>query len=251
MRRDYYVQCQHIYRYIINYALIQPLLWSLITGYLQANTYFGSSDIVQNTILFSGTIVVTIIIVTYTQAIELLFDFDGDCYVHYQITILSPILVLIERILFSSLMCFLMVAPFYPISKLILQNYIDTSNTNWLLVMAILYFASLCFSAYHTMAACILKSASSIDSLWKRFNAPMIDLGGMWIPWMVMYTFSPILGYLTYLNPLIYVSEGLKQAIVSGPQFFSIALCIPVLLLFTILFTIGAWHFFKKRTDCI
>lgn len=251
LRRDYYVQMQNLQRYIINYVIIQPIVWSLLTGYLQANTYFGSSNITQNTILFSGTIVVTLLVVTFVQALDLLFDFDGDCYIHYQIIVLSPILVLLERILFSSIICFLMVAPFYPISKMILQGYLDTSNTNWALVMLLLYFGSLCCSAYNIMAMCILKTASSTDTLWKRFNAPMIDFGGMWVPWAVIYQFSPILGYITYINPLIYISEGLKQAMIGGPQFLSFSLCIGMLSLFTIMFTLLAWYFFKKRTDCL
>src|SRR5579872_1441120 len=251
MRRDYYVQMQHLSRYIINYAIIQPVVFSLLTGYFQANTYFGSSNITQNTILFSGTIVVTLLVVTFIQALDLLFDFDGERYINYQITILSPILVLIQRILFASLMAFLMVAPFYPISKLVLREYLDTSNTNWLMVMILLYFGSLCCSAYHIAAACALKNAASTDSLWKRLNAPMIDFGGMWVPWIVMYKFSPILGYLSYINPLIYVSEGLKQAIVGGSQFLSISTCIIMLMVFTVFFTAVGWYFFKKRLDCL
>ncbi len=250
-RRDLYVQLQNLKDYVINYAIIQPIIWSVLTGYLQANTYFGSTNIKHNTVLFSGTIVVTLLIITFAQSVELLFDLENTRYIDYQITILAPFLVLIERILFSSLITFCMVAPFYPISKLVLQNYIDTSNTSWLQVILLLYFGSLCCSAYHFMVMCILKSSADLDSLWKRVNAPMIDFGGMWIPWIIMYEFSHTLGYIAYANPLIYVSDGLKQAIVGGPEFFALSVCIPMLLFFTVLFTLGAWYFFKRRTDCL
>lgn len=251
LRRDIYVQMQHISTYLMNYVVIQPLIWSLVTGYLQANTYFGTHNVTQNTILFSGTIVIPLLMVTFINTMELLFDLTSIRYVEFQITILPPVLIIIERILFSSLLTFAMVVPFYPISKLLLNNYLDTSNANWFQIIILLYFGALCCSAYHLMTACIMKNTSQITSLWKRCNSPMIDFGGMWIPWVVMYRFSPTLGYLAYCNPLIYITDGLKQAMIGGPEFMPVLSCIGILCLFTIVFTTGAWYFFKKRTDCL
>ena len=250
-RRDLYIHTKKWQRYLINYTLIYPVIFTFLTSYLQANTYFGEGNSRMGTILASGNIVVMVMVFTFVQNIDLLFDLENKRYIDYQIIILNPLLVLIERILFISLLCFVLVAPYYPIAKLFLPSYIDTSNTNWLGVMLIIYFGSLACSAYHLMATCMLKNANSITSLWKRYNSPMIDFGGMWVPWFILYKFSPMLGTLAYLNPLMYFSDGIKQALIGGPEFFSIAVCIPMLALFSIVFTIIAFFVFKKRVDCL
>ena len=250
-RRDVYVHAQQWQKYLINYTLIYPVIFTFLTSYLQANTYFGEGNARMGTILATGNIVVMVMVFTFVQNIDLLFDLETTKYIDYQIIILNPLLVLIERAFFISVLCFVLVAPYYPIAKLFLPSYLDTSSTNWLNVMLIIYFGSLACSAYHLMATCILKSSNNITSLWKRFNSPMIDFGGMWIPWFILHKFSPLLGALAYLNPLMYFSDGMKQALVGGPEFFSIAVCVPMLFLFSVVFLTVAFFVFKKRVDCL
>ena len=235
----------------INYALIYPTVFAIQTGYLQATSYFGGGDPQINTVLFAGTILLIMMLFTYKQNIELLFDLEQQRYVDYQITLLNPFLVLLERILFTGLYTFLIALPFYPVAGFLLPSLVDLSNANWLHVALILFAGSLCLSAYHLMAACMLKRSSNISSLWNRANNVLITLGGFWIPWYVMYQYSKTLGYLVYLNPAIYLTEGLKGAVTGNPIFLPFGLCLAMLYLFTVLFTGLCWLSFKRRVDCV
>ncbi len=134
---------------------------------------------------------------------------------------------------------------------LLLGNYIDLSHTNWAQVFLILFAGSLCLSAYHLLAAVTLKSSVNIKSLWSRVNGVLISFGGFWIPLYVMQSYSKLLGTLVYLNPCIYLTEGIKGAITGSDQFLPFALCISMLIIFTTLFTGACWFQFKRRTDCL
>jgi hypothetical protein len=249
--RDYIVRKKHLIDNIINYTCIYPVLFGMQTAYFQSNTYFGSNNIMQNTILFAGNIVLVIMIFTYKQNIGLLFDFENKRFIDYQILMLNPFLVLCERILFTGLYSFILMAPFYPISAYIFADYIDMSSTCWWKLYTILLLGSLCMSAYHVFAACLLESSKNITSLWHRANNIMLSFGGFWIPFYVLYAFSPVLGYLAYLNPCIYITEGIKGSITGNPLFIPFHICASMLIAFIVLITVWAWVVFKRRTDCL
>lgn len=249
--RDLYVSSRNISSYIINYVFIYPVVFSLETAYLQANTYFDAVNPQLCTMMFTGYILLIVMIFTYQRNIEILFDLENKRFIDYQITIMHPFLVLFERILFTALFTFVVSLPFYPVAKLILPEYIDVRHTSWPKVIVLLFLGSLCASAYHLLAACVVKKSSNIDSIWSRANIILIDFGGLWIPWLTIYTWSPLVGSLVYLNPLIYLSEGMKGAILGSNEFIGFKICVSMLCFFIVLFTGLCWIAFKRRIDCI
>jgi hypothetical protein len=251
LRRDAYVHYKNLSDYIINFSIIYPTICAICFAYLQTNTYFGTGNAHLGTILFCGNILIVFMIVTYKQTITLLFDLENDRYIDYQITVLSPRLVILERIISTSIFTFFLALPFFPVAKLLLQDNLATSATSWWQVMVILYIGSLCCSAYHQCATLILQHTNQISSLWARVNHFLINFGGFWIPLNTLYAYSWYLGTIAHLNPLIYITEGLRQSIVGGTQFLSFWFCCQMLLLLTVFFTFAAWYQFKKRTDHI
>lgn len=251
MRRDAYIQIQQVGSYIVNYVFIYPIAFSIETAYLQGNTYFTSSDTRMCTLLFCGYILIIIMVFTYKQCIELIFDLENQRFVDYQMSMLNPSLVIIQRIFFTSILTWLISLPFYPVGKLTVPTYIDTSNTSWWRVIILLYLSALGCSAYHMLATLLLKRSADINTIWARANLILIDFGGLWIPWFVLHQYSPIIGYFAYLNPLLYMTEGLKGAILGSSEFLSFPLCILMLIVFSIGLTAASCAVFKKRVDCL
>ena len=251
LRRDAYVHMRNLRLYIVNYTFLYPATFALSFAYLQVNTFFGSGNATLSTVLFSGNILVLIMIITYKETSTLLFDLEANRFIDYQISVLQPRLVIVERIFFTSLLTFAIALPFFPVGKLLLWNYLDTSNASWLQLIIILYLGSLCCSAYHQLAILVLKNSSQITSLWARANNFLMSLGGFFIPWHIQYKYSPLLGNIAYCNPLMYLSEGVRQALVGGPEFLSFTQCALSLFVFSVLFTVLCWHLFKKRVDHI
>lgn len=250
LKRDLYTCKKHLATYIINFAILNTAVASFAFCYLQATTFFGSANTKAATTLFSGSICLALFIISYKKTIPLLYDLDKDRFIDYQISILSPRLVLLEKIVFNSLFTFLLVLPFFPLAKLIVQDRLNTQATSWPLIACILLAGSFACSAYNMFTAVFLKGPNDLTQLWARFNIPMLIMSGF-VPWYLMVTLSPYFGYAMLLNPMIYITEGVRQAFLDDNKFLSIGTCIIALFIITATFTHLAWHFFKKRTDHI
>lgn len=248
--RDIYVYSKKIYANIINYTLLYPFIYAFTFIYLQASIYFQDNSVYMGTLISGGSIMLPMMFLTYNITFALLFDLEQNRFIDYQIILLSPRLVLLERMIFATLFSFVLTVPFFPVAKLLLGPHLDLSNTSWPALIGMLFVGSLCFASYQLLAACILKS-NQIRTFWARVNGLFITFGGFWIPLEVMAKYSAILGICVQFNPALYVTEGIRQAILKSPLFFSIHYCITILLGMSILFTILAWYFFKKRTDHI
>jgi len=250
MYRDFTVRKKKLADNIINYMVLYPVLFGLETAYLQANIYFGTSDIQRNTLFFAGNIIFIMMIFSYNQNLELLFDFENKRFIDYQITILHPFLVMLERIVGTALYTFLIMVPFYPITGFLFSAHVDFSHMRWLPLFTILFLGALCLSTYFILAASLLES-SNLRSLWARVNRPLIFLGGLWVPWYIVHQYSPLFSYCLLLNPCLYISEGVKGAITGDARFIPFWICGGMLIVCNTILMIWCWHAFKKRTDCL
>jgi ABC-type polysaccharide/polyol phosphate export permease len=247
--RDFYIYLKHVPDFAINNVLLYPIIQGLTFLYLQPSIFFGGHNPNVNTMMFIGNILLLMMVLTYKMTIPLLFDLDQNRFIDYQISIMRPHLVLFQRILFTSFATWLLLAPAFPIVQLYFPTYFDTSATSWWKVMLALYCGSLFCAAYHTFMACTLSSPRDIRRLWIRYNQLLFQLGGFSIPWHIVNKASPILGYLTRLNPMMYITEGLRQAFLNDARFFPYWISIGVLLIASWGMTMLAWRSFKKRVD--
>lgn len=251
MQRDAYLYRHRIVQYMTNYAIIYPLLYAFSFGYLQSQIYFQSNNAQLGTVLFCGNFLVVAIVLTFKLSIDLLFDLEGDRAINYQIIILRPQLIIIQRILFTSLFSFVVLLPYFPVAKLFLAHLLITQHASWFKLAIILYLSCLMGAAYNHLAACSLTNSNVIGTFWRRCNMPLFLMGGFWIPWIIMNKVSPILGAITLLNPFLYVTEGIRQTILASPDFLSFGQCVAALIAFSIIFTVLACYFFKKKMDHI
>ncbi len=251
MHRELRVYQEQIPKLLINHSLILPIILSISTAYLQAKSYFGGDARTMSTLIFSGNIIIPLMTTAFALMFSLFFDLQGPKYVTYQMTILSPRLVLLQRLLFGWLLSFTLTILFYPIGKLLLGTQLDTTNTCWPAVFSMLLVSTLFCTSYHLLAAIYITHPRSINTLWARVNGPMLSLGGLFIPLSIMQQFSAVFGKLIYLNPAIFITEGLRQAIIGGDQFLPLSICMSVLISGSIVCFLVTIRLFKKRLDHI
>jgi ABC-type multidrug transport system permease subunit len=218
---------------------------------LQTNILFGSGNERLGTMLFTGNIIVIMMVISYKHTIDLLFDLEHGRFIDYQLMLLNPRLLILERIIFAGFYTCIFSLPFFPVAKICLGSYLETTHTSWLQVIFVIFVGSLCCAAYHQTAALMLKRSNQISTLWARINHILINFGGFWIPLYIFREYSPILGYAVYINPFLYITEGLRRAVLASDEFLSVWLCIGMLAGFTILFIVASWYLFKKRVDHI
>lgn len=251
LKRDAYVSHKQIRKLIVNCCILLPCFYIFTYAYLQANLFFGVRNDLVGTSILVGTVLLVFLILSYNLIISLIFDIEGDRFINYQIGLLSPRLVLLERILFASLLTFLLISPFYPVGKILLGDYFMTTHTSWARVFIMLFLSSFLVCSYHMFITCSLKNSRQIARVWSRCNDPLLIFGGYWIPWHVMNKFSPVLGYITLANPFIYITEGLRQSFLRQADFFEFSTCVIGLIIWTGLFIYGSMYHFKKRMDHI
>lgn len=251
LKRDLYVYYKRIASYALNFVILYPLVSIISYAYLQSKTYFGAHNATQSTIFFAGSILLLILSLTFELTVLLLFDLENERAIDFRMIMLSPRLVLLEHVIFTTLFSFVMMVPFFPITKLCLQNSFDTSNTSWPLLFAVLLLSCLCCSAYNLLVMCALKNSNQLSHLWIRCNLPLLSLGGLWVPWHIMDLYSSTLGTVTLLNPFLYCTEGVRTAIIGSSDFLPIGICLMALTIFSLIFIQVSWFLFKKKVDHI
>lgn len=249
--RDARVFWQRSKQRIFNNGVISPVLLSLCFGYVLPYVAFGEGAGKQATVMFIGNLLWTMFPLAFFFMIDLIFDLEQDRFVDYQMTVLSPRLVLLERIVFSATASFCCILTFFPISKLVMQDRFVIENANWLQVFVLLYLGALLFSSFNLFTQLMLKDSMKMDNLWLRCYYPLLVMGGGMFSWPVMNTLSPILGAITLLNPFIYLADGLREAILGTGEYFSFTLASSVLVGLVIACTLVAFYLFKRRVDHI
>lgn len=249
--RDFYIYAKRINTYIINFVILYPLTYIISFAFIQGQAYFGTNHSAEVTLFFAGNILLLMMSVTFELLISILFDLENTRTIEYRMLILPPRLVLLQQLFFTTLFSFILMIPFFPLSKLILGDIFVSTHTSWPLLMLMVFLSCLCCSAYNLLFSCALKNSRQIVHFWMRINIPLMNFGGFWAPWFIMNEFSPTLGILTQLNPLLYATEGIKQSIIPHKSFFSIGTCCTAIIGFSIICVVLSWYFFKKKVDHI
>jgi len=251
--RDWHCKRKHLGQWIINFTLLYPALYCFCFGYVKPRILFPNNPDTMSTILLMGPVFLMVLIVTFDLSLDLLLDLDEDRFTEYQTLILSPRLYLLERLTFSTLFTFGITAPFMPIAKFILGSHLATPGLSWPQYFLILFTSSLACSAYHICAMCILTKSSQLMSLWTRITFIFSTFGGFWVPRAVLMSFiaeySSWAHYLVFINPFVYITDGLRGATIGGSGFISPLLCALVLVGFTVITMLFAAFFFKRKLD--
>jgi len=252
LRRDIYVALKHINVLGVNFGLIYPFMYAFCFLYVEPRVLFEQTTTLQNgSITFIGQLSLVALILSFHATIPMLFDLIGDRFIDYQCTLINARIVLIERLAFATLFAFCFMMPFFPVAKMLFPDAFLIPHASWLSLAWIVLLSALMTSSLNLMATCLMRGPHQISRLWVRCFEVMLTLGGLLVPWNVIYKTSPILGYIALLNPLVYVSEGARQALLTGPAFFPLWICSAVMIGVTILCTTVACNAFKKRMDHI
>lgn len=247
MHRECKVYQNRIQKYGINYVIIYPILYVICFGYLASQVLFRNNY--GSMFLYIGNLSLLLLSATFSFAVPLLLDIEGDRFIDYQCTLLPSHIIIAIRIVFSALFTFVLACPFFPIAKLLLPSQFIAPQLSWLNVLIMIFLGSLCLSSYSTFAITMIKHRKQTVNFWIRVNFPLLVLGGFWIPYILMKDNFPFLSLVALANPFLYITEGLRNATIGGSQYFSVLLCAVMLLLFSLIFTVLSCNRLKKRMD--
>lgn len=154
-------------------------------------------------------------------------------------------LVALEKVVFSALQSVLSAALVFPIVYLIPATSVVVTVHSWPLLIGILLLASLTAGALGLFLGTVVRP-EQIGLLFSVVLTPVTFLGCVYYPWAALEP-VPWLQVAGLLNPLVYVSEGLRAALTPQLPHMPVWSSLGALLVLLILLTLLGVRGFVRR----
>lgn len=247
LKRDFKVTVLNFTSLLIDSAIIASI-FSLLYGYLLP--IMGMPTVLTGP-LFLGTMVITILSMSFGRTVKIKSDLEFNRFINYQSTLpISKKWLLASYISSFSIDIFISTTPVFLIGMILLRNLI-LFNINFFGLCIVYILALLLFSTFFLLLAFATEWEWFINNTWEKILVPVMHLGGIYFIWSRLNSFSPLLSKFILLNPLIYIIEGLRAGLFDGSEFLPLMYCVPILLFWIILMLILLWQIITKRLDLV
>lgn len=232
---------------------INVSIWSVCTlfvsGYLMQS--FGLSQS-YGAFQFGGIIASIGIFELYSNAITFVSDLEGDRTIAYYLTLPThTATVLCSHVLYyaivGSLISFMSIVP----AKLILWNKLNLLAINWIKLLLFVVLINLFCATLTLLISAFVPSMDKFDTLWLRTLFPLWFLGGFQFSWYSVHSALPMFSYLMLLNPFLYMSEGIRYALLGPDGTISFWLCCLILVIMLVGVAYWSYKRLKKRLDFV
>lgn len=246
LRRDVFVTWRELPAFLAQ-VLLQPLFLLFVFGKVLGSlglTQPGFADL-----LFPGVVALTAFLTAVqTTALPLVIDFSFSKEIEDRLLApTSTVAVALEKMTFSTLRSLVAAAAMFPLGILVLGEIPwRSAGTGW--VVALLVLGALTGSAIGLTLGTLVPP-SKINIVFALALTPLLFTGATQYPWPSLDTLRWF-QVLTALNPLTYVSEGLRGTLTPTTPHLPVALCALVLVGFLALFTAtGVRGFLRRALD--
>ena len=186
-----------------------------------------------------------------SKVTQLIIDMEGDKTILHTLSLPLPSWLVFFQIGLSwSLNSLIISAILFPLGKLFLFFQFDLSAINYLNLLPIAVINNMFFGFFALWITSIIKNMASLGNLFPRIINPLFMFGCFMYSWQTAFTMSPILGYLSLSNPLVYVMEGMRAAILGQDGSLPFWYSFGALTLFTLFFAWDGIRRLQRRLDC-
>jgi len=187
-----------------------------------------------------------------TNVSILISDLLGIQSTSYYLTLPIPQSWIFIRIgLSDAFKSFISTLPMIPIGKLVLWNHVSLSDIAYGKLIISYIVAHLFFGFFGLFLASKTPNLEYITTIKQRIIFPLWFIGCYQFTWDMLYNVNPTIAYINLLNPIVYIMEGMRSAIVSDYALIPYQTCIAMTIIFTFLFGYLGIRGFKKRLDCL
>jgi len=244
LHRDMRVARKELPFFLIRTAL-QPLLFIIVFGFLLPKMGFMRSD-------YTATLLPGILAVSLTfasiQAVALPMVQDFGWTNEIEDRLLAPVptrLIAAEKIVSGVLQGFISAAFVLPAARLIMGPIPGLSFTSFPAVVLIVVLGATAFSALGLLLGTAI-SPQQIGLMFSVIIAPMLFFGCAYYPWSGLSA-VPFMKYAVLINPLVYVAEGMRGALIPGVPHMPLPLSVAALVVIGVIFWILGIRSFERR----
>lgn len=244
LRRDLLVTRREFIGLIIMF-LLQPVLFLLVFAELLPETLLATQEY---KIYVSPGIVSLALFLAGMQSMAIKIGAAFGWTREIDDVVLAPIphpLIAIEKMIIGGLLAVSAMIAIVLLSEPLVTDWPVWHEWRWGLVVAVACMGGLASGAMGVAVGTMVR-ANNVGRVFSLILAPMMFLGGPFYPWVVLENY-PVLKGFALLNPLLYVSEGMRAAM--APDFPTLPLwaCFLGMGVSILLFAWGGILGFRKR----
>ena len=228
-------------------VILQPFFFLFVFGRVLSELGYTTSS--YSHLLFPGIVALTAFLTSLqTTALPLVFDFSYTKEIEDRLLAPMPVSwVALEKLVFAGIRSLIAAVMMFPIGILVLGS-IPWRAAGAPLFILILLLGTLA-GATLGLTLGTLVDANRINIVFALVLTPVLFTGCSQYPWPSLYKLEWF-QWLTTINPLTYVSEGMRAALVPGVPHIRSWVCILMLVVSLVVFgTIGVKGFLRRAID--
>jgi ABC-2 type transport system permease protein len=232
----------------IGRTIMQPLLLIFVFTYVfpKIGQAIGTKPSAFSTLLVGGTIASAMIFQgVQAVALPLVQDFGYTREIEDRVLAPMPVwAVAAEKVAGGAIQALLASLVVFPLALFIPANKVHLS-VHWPYLITLLPLAAVMSAAFGLTIGTRVEPRQ-VPLIFSLLVIPMTFLGAVYYPWRTL-TPLPWLKVAVLVNPLIYMSEGMRVALTNGVPHMAVAVIYLALVAFTVVFLKLGIDGFKKR----
>ena len=244
LRRDARVARKEIWFFLVR-TTMQPLLFVIVFGFLLPKMRFVVGDF--QSALLPGILAVSLSL-SAIQSVALPMVQDFGWTKEIEDRLLAPVptrLIAAEKIVAGMIQGLIASAFVLPVARLIMGPIAGLTLSHFGVVLVLALLGSLAFSSLGMWLGTAI-APQQIGLMFSVIIAPMIFFGCAYYPWRSLDV-VPVIKYLVLVNPMVYVSEGMRGALTPGMPHMSLGVvAIALVLIAAGFWVLGMRSFFKR-----
>ncbi|NOT08521.1 MAG: ABC transporter permease [Gemmatimonadales bacterium] len=244
VRRDVHVVSKELPFFLLRTTL-QPIMFTFVFGYLLPKMGFVQAG--YTGALLPGVLGVSLAFAS-VQAVALPMVADFGWTKEIEDRLLAPVpvwVIALEKVFAGTVQGVIAALFVLPVARLIMGP-IEALNVSHLgLVVVMTFLGAFAFSAFGLVLGTAIKG-EQIGLMFGLIVAPMIFFGCAYYPWKALSN-TPIVQKLVLVNPLVYVSEGLRGVLTPDLPHMHLGVVAAALVVISALFMAIGLRTFEKR----
>jgi len=135
--------------------------------------------------------------------------------------------------------------------KLRLWNSFSLAGVHYGKFALIFLLTNIFYAILGLWVTSFIYSLMNFDSVWMRIIFPMWFLGCFQFSWAALYQASPVIAYIDLINPITYISEGTRAAILGQQGSLNFWVCVGAIIVFIVIGWTHALLRLKRRLDFV
>lgn len=233
--------------------LIDVTIWVVltlvVTGYILP--FFGlASDF--GVFQFAGLLAAVGLFELYGNVVDLVSDFQGNRVIQYAFTLPIPSWAAIfSKTTYYFIIYVILALMIFPVGKICLWYQFDLVQISYFKLVLAIFFQAVFYACFVLFPSSIVNTMSQMSTVWSRYIFPMWFLGGFQFSWLALYKTVPLLAYVNLCNPMIYITEAMRIALLGQEGYMNFWLCLLAIGLFSLIFLYLSLKNLKKKLDYV